>query len=358
MALPVSPPVAPMLAKLARELPDGGWVYEPKWDGFRALAFRDGEDVDLRSRHDRRFARYFPEVVAALRAVPPTRFVLDGELLVVRDGALDFAALLARLHPARSRADLLARDTPAVLVAFDLLAVGDADLRAEPFRVRRARLEELVGRAASPRVLVTPATPDRARAADWLARFRGGGIDGVVAKDPGRPYEPGRRTMIKVKRERTLDCVVGGLRLFAGEPPAVASLLLGVWDGDRLLHVGVASQFREAERRALATALGPLVVPLAGHPWERGFGLDPSPIGRLHGAAGRWSPDEMVRDWISVRPALVCEVAYGTIDGRRMRHPARFLRWRPDREPRSCGVDQLDPDVPDVRPLLSPHARR
>jgi ATP-dependent DNA ligase len=335
-----------MLAKLARLLPDGRWIYEPKWDGFRVIAFRDGADVDLRSRNQRRFARYFPEIVAALAVLPSESFVLDGELVVRTEGGFDFGALLARLHPAATRVARLAHETPALLIAFDLLAVGDDDLRERPFRERRARLEQLLA-TPSEHVIATPATDDPAVAGEWLQRFRGHGVDGVVAKDPVGGYRPGQRAMIKVKTERTAECVVAGVRVFAGEP-AVASLLLGLYDDDRLVHVGVASQFNEAARRQLCFELRPLVVPLAQHPWAGGFGLERSPIGRLHGAAGRWVPGEMEPDWIPVRPERVCEVACGTVDARRLRYPARFLRWRPDREARSCRIDQLDD------PLRSP----
>jgi ATP-dependent DNA ligase len=353
MSLPVRPPVAPMLAKLVRDLPDGAWIYEPKWDGFRALAFRDGSDVDLRSRNDRRLARYFPEVVAALLSFAPERFVLDGELVVIGRDGLDFEALLARLHPAASRAARLARETPAIYVAFDLLAIDDDDVRREPFQRRRARLEALLRDVRSAHVMLTPATGDRDTARQWLERFRGGGIDGVMAKDPAGAYEERRRTMIKVKTERTAECVVAGFRHFPGMP-VIASLLLGLYDDDdRLVHVGVASQFTEANRRAHFTTLRPLVTVLEGHPWEHGFGLDRSPIGRLHGAAGRWVAGEMDPDWIPVRPERVCEVAYGTVDGTRLRYPARFLRWRPDRDAQSCRLEQLDAAPHDVRALLS-----
>jgi ATP-dependent DNA ligase len=271
MPLPVRPPVAPMLAKLVRTLPDGAWIYEPKWDGFRALAFRDGADVDVRSRNDRR---------------------------------------------------------------------------------RRARLEWLLRGARSPHLMPTPATDDASIARDWLERFGGGGVDGVMVKDPDGRYEHGRRAMVKVKTERTAECVVAGLRHFPHEP-VVASLLLGLYDGDRLVHVGVASQFTEAKRRALFAELRRLVTSLTGHPWERGFGLEPSPLGRLHGAAGRWVAGAMEPDWLPLRPERVCEVAFGTVDGARLRYPARFLRWRPDRDARSCTVDQLHAATPDVRALLS-----
>jgi ATP-dependent DNA ligase len=337
--LPVAPPVAPMLARLSRELPEGDFVYEPKWDGFRCLAFTvPAGEVELRSRNQRPLARYFPELVDALRALRRAA-VLDGELVIVGPRGFDFSALLARMHPAASRVARLARETPASFVAFDLLAEGEEDLRPCPFAERRARLERLID-AAPPLVRLTPATGDPAIARGWLERFQGAGIDGVVAKRRDLPYEPGRRTMVKVKREHTVDCVVAGLRTFQGEP-VVASLLLGLWDGGALRHVGVASSFPERERRELHAALAPLLVPLGGHPWERGFNLANSPTGRLAGSAGRWDPREMALDWTPLAPERVAEVAYDRLDDLRFRHPARLVRWRPDRDARSCTLDQL-----------------
>jgi ATP-dependent DNA ligase len=257
--------------------------------------------------------------------------VLDGELV-----ADDFEALLARLHPAASRVERLRRETPASFVSFDLLAVGDDDLRELPFRERRVRLEELL-RDARPPLSVTPLTDEPTRAAGWLDRF-----EGVVAKHAELRYEPGRRAMVKVKRERTADCVVAGFRWLL-DRPLPSSLLLGLYDDEeRLRHVGLASGFSERLRHELLERLRPLRVPLAGHPWEHGFLLAGSPAGRLHGAAGRWAPQEMELDWTPVAPELVCDVAYGEVDGHRFRHPARFRRWRPDRDPASCRLEQLD----------------
>jgi ATP-dependent DNA ligase len=327
-----------MLARLARELPAGDWLYEPKWDGFRCLASVRGGGVDLRSRHGRPFARYFPELVAALASLGRD-CVLDGEVVVVGGGAFDFAALLARLHPAASRVERLAGETPATFIAFDLLADGADDLAAAPFRERRARLERLLAAAPGP-LRATPVTADVAVAREWLARATGGGIDGVVAKRPELPYAPGKRVMVKVKPDRTADCAVAGMRLVGGEP-AVASLLLGLYDGGALRHVGVASSFTDADRGALYRELLPLATALRGHPWERGFGLEPSPLGRLAGSAGRWDPRAMSLDWTPLRPVRVCEVGYDQLDCGRFRHPARFVRWRPDRVARSCGFDQL-----------------
>lgn len=248
MALPVAPPVTPMLAKLERELPVGEqWRYEPKFDGFRALAFCDGADVDIRSRNHRPFARYFPEVVEALLALSASRVVLDGELLVVSEGAFDFSALMLRLHPSKSRVALLREATPAQFLVFDVLALGDDDLTGLPFAERRAVLESLGLEGA---LQLVPSTDDAGVATEWLDRLSGNGVDGVVAKSADMRYEPGRRRMVKVKRQRTADCVVAGFRVFPGDPPALASLLLGLYDEEGMLrHVGVASSFSEARRQ-------------------------------------------------------------------------------------------------------------
>jgi ATP-dependent DNA ligase len=346
----VKPPIAPMLARLARSLPLDGFLYEPKWDGFRCLAFRDRGSVDLRSRHDRPFSRYFPEVVEALLLVPEKRLVLDGEVLIPA-GENRFERLLGRLHPAASRVERLARESPAAYVAFDLLAIDDEDLRRRPFEDRRRRLEDVMAAASSP-LRLTPITEEPREAREWLERFQGGGIDGVVAKRPDGAYEEGRRAMIKVKAERTADCVVAGYRPFV-DHPAVASLLLGLYDREGALHhVGVASSFRDDERERLREALVPLSVPLEGHPWEHGWLHGGGSTGRLAGSAGRWTPD-MDHDWVPVRPERACEVAYDQLDGTRFRHPARFRRWRPDRDPRSCRLDQLAPDRAVVEEMLA-----
>ena len=347
MSLPFGPPLKPMLGRLSRGLPRGGHVYEPKWDGFRCVAFVDGGDVDLRSRHDRPLARYFPELVEGLRALG-ARVVLDGEIVLA--GSFDFPTLMGRLHPAKSRADRLAVEAPAVYVAFDLPALGDEDLRDVPFAERRARLETL---SPAPPVHVTPATADPDVAAQWLERFQGAGIDGVIAKPVDARYEPGARLLVKVKRERTADCVVAGLRFHAGRP-MVGSLLLGLYDDrDELVHVGVVSQFPEARRRELLEELRPLAVPLERHPWRHGYSLQGGETGRLPGAAGRWDPNEMPLDWVPLAIERVAEVAYDQVDRGRFRHPARFRRWRPDRVPRSCRFDQLDAAAPPVGELLA-----
>ncbi|MFN2484661.1 MAG: ATP-dependent DNA ligase [Candidatus Limnocylindria bacterium] len=337
----VRPPLAPMLARLARELPRGRYLYEPKWDGFRALVFRDEAEVDIRSRHDRPFARYFPELVAALRKLPSEACVVDGEIVVIGPESFDFEALMLRLHPTSSRVERLSVETPASFVAFDLIASDGVDLRAEPFADRRERLERLFAGASGP-LLLTPATDDADVAAEWLAGVEGGGVDGVVAKHISLAYVPGKRAMVKVKSERTADCVVAGFRLVV-DGHGVASLLLGLYDAaGELRHVGVTASFTQQRRRELLEELAPLVTPLAGHPWERGFGLGRSPTGRLAGSAGRWDPGEMPLDWIPLRPERVCEVTYDTPDGERFRHPAHFRRWRPDREPRSCTFEQFE----------------
>lgn len=345
------PPVKPMLARLARELPHGDFLYEPKWDGFRCLAFRDGPDVDLRSRNDRLLARYFPEIVAALTTLPAESFVLDGEIVVADPTGFDFEALLKRLHPAASRVAKLSAETPASFIAFDLLGLRSDNVCGRPFHERRRLLAELLGNARAP-LYLTPATDDVDRAQQWLDRFHGGGTDGVVAKRRDLVYEPGARTMVKVKRERTADCVVAGVRWLL-DRPLPRSLLLGLYDATGALHhVGVSTAFTEERRRQLLDELAPHVTTLEGHPWEHGFLLAGSPMGKLPGAAGRWSPDEMTQDWTPFEPRLVCEVAYDHADGYRFRHPARFRHWRPDLDPRECALEQLEVAAAPIDELL------
>lgn len=340
-----------MLARLARELPRGDFLYEPKWDGFRCVAFREHEDVDLRSRHDRPLARYFPEIVQTLRGLPQPRLVLDGEVVLMTSEGMDFAALMNRLHPAASRVARLSEENPAQLVAFDLLACGDQDLRERPFAERRRALEALFETTRSDRLRLTPLTDDPTVANRWLERFQGGGIDGVIAKPRDLAYQAGVRAMTKVKLEHTADCVLAGLRLLA-DPGQVASLLLGLYDAHgNLEHIGVVTSFTRARRRELLEELRPLVVGIQGHPWEDGFLTGGAPLGRLAGAAGRWSPTEMAQDWLPLAPVRVCEVAYDQLDDHRLRHPARFRRWRPDRDPRSCTIDQLTIEAPDIASL-------
>jgi ATP-dependent DNA ligase len=340
-AIPVTAPLAPMLGRRVAKLPEGDWIYEPKWDGFRCLAFRSGAALDLRSRHDRPLARYFPELVAGLAALASPDFVLDGEIVVPGAAGLDFDALLARVHPAASRVERLSRETPARFVVFDTVALAGEDLRERPFSERRARLSALVGEG-SPTLAVTPATRDPAVAAEWLASS-GRGIDGVMAKAADLRYRPGERAMLKVKPDRTADCVVAGFRPYV-DRPLLSSLLLGLYDpAGELRHFGIVQSFTEKRRRELLEELAPLRVPLSGHPWEHGFLIGGGATGRLAGAAARWTPSEMALDWVPLAPERVCEVAYDQLDHWRLRHPARFRRWRPDRLPSSCTLDQLAP---------------
>jgi ATP-dependent DNA ligase len=319
-------------------LPRDGYLYEPKWDGFRCLAFRDGDDVDLRSRNQRPLARYFPELVGALLALRVDRFALDGEIVVGTPGASDFEALLRRLHPAASRVERLSLETPASFVAFDLLACGAEDLRERPFVERRRLLAELFAHVRPP-LFLSELTDDEHEAVAWLDASNG--IDGVVAKHRDLRYEPGVRAMLKVKPERTADCVVAGFR-FLLDRPLPSSLLLGLYDDRGLLrHVGIASSFAQSRRKALLEEIAPYVVELSGHPWEHGFQLAGSPTGKLPGAAGRWTP-EMTQDWVPLAPELVCEVTYDQVDAYRFRHAARFRRWRPDLDARRCTLEQLE----------------
>jgi len=338
-----------MLARLTRSLPREGYLYEPKWDGFRSISFRDRGEIDMRSRHDRPLARYFPELVDALRAVPSESFVIDGEIVVVTERGFDFPATMARLHPAASRVERLARETPAQLIAFDLVSEGSDDLRETRFEERRVRLERLLSDPPDG-LRLTPITDDAEVAQDWLSRFEGGGIDGVMAKRRDLHYQPGARAMTKVKNERRADCVVAGFRVYVDAEDEVASLLLGLYDDRRELeHVGVASSMRRELRLRLFDELRPLIVPLQGHPWEHGYLIGGGALGRLPGSAGRWTPD-MEHDWIPVRPERVAEVAYEQLDDFRFRHPARFRRWRPDRDPLSCSIEQLRATPP---PLIT-----
>jgi ATP-dependent DNA ligase len=347
MRLPFAPPLAPMLSSAADALPDGeGWQFEPKWDGFRTLVFRDGDEVLLQSRDERPMNRYFPELAAPLAAMLPERCVVDGEIVIVGSGGLDFEALLLRIHPAASRVKLLAAQAPASFVAWDLLALGDQDLRHAPLAVRRARLEQVLADATPP-VHLSPATRDRALAEDWFRRFEGAGLDGVMAKRLDAPYRAGERTMIKVKHERTADCVVGGFRWHKkGTGTMVGSLLLGLYDDDHALHhVGVAAAFTNTVRKQLVAELAPLRKnALDGHPW-RDWALVQEEANakgqRLPGATSRWNRGKDL-SWEPLRPERVCEVAYDHMQGSRFRHAAQFLRWRPDKRPQDCRYDQLE----------------
>jgi len=344
-------PISPLLARLARTLPEGDILYEPKWDGFRCLVRRENAEVDLRSRNLRPLGRYFPELVDAFKRLPVRRFIVDGEIIVCEGDRFDFPALLARLHPAPSRVERLRRETPAFFVAFDALRTGERNLMGDGARARREELLRLLDEIAPP-LFVTPATDDLDVARSWLERFTGNGIDGVIAKPATSRYEPGKRSITKIKLERTADCVVGGMRLYA-DVPLVASLLLGLFENDgSLRHVGVASSFTHERRSELFNELAPLADQLEGHPWEQGFGLHASPLGRLKGAAARWGPEEPA-DWTPLTPRVVCEVAFDQWEGDRFRHPARFKRWRPDRDPGSCTFEQLVTEPVSLNEILS-----
>jgi len=346
MDLPVLPPVAPMLAKAATELPAAGNVlYEPKWDGFRCIVFRDGDDVELGSRNERPLTRYFPEVCDAARSLLPDRCVIDGEVLIAGRRGLDFDALLNRIHPAESRVRMLAASTPASFVAFDALVLGGEDVRSQPFGDRRAALAAALAGVAPP-VRLTPATTDRDLAYDWFRRFEGAGLDGVVAKPLGLPYREGERVMVKVKHERTADVVVAGFR-WHKSGGVVGSLLLGLWSGDRLQHVGVASAFTAARRAALVEELEPYrLADPSSHPWAEWAQASAHEHQRLPGATSRWNAGKDL-SFELLDPVLVAEVGYNQLQGDRLRHPAQFRRWRPDRSARSCTYDQLDVAVPE-----------
>jgi ATP-dependent DNA ligase len=340
------PPVAPMLAKLARELPSADdLVYEPKWDGFRCIVFRDGDEVELGSRNERPLTRYFPELLEPLRRSLPARAVVDGEIVITGRRGLDFDALLQRIHPADSRVQMLAATTPASFVAFDLLALGDDDLRPVPFGERRARLQEALARVAPP-IHLTPTTTDEAVARDWFSRFEGAGLDGVVAKRLGQAYRENERVMMKVKHERTADCVVAGFR-WHKSGPIVGSLLLGLFDEAGVLHhVGVTASFTMARRRQLVDELAPhRSTSLTGHPWAS-WAAPETTGGRTPGAPSRWNAKKDL-SWEPLTPDLVCEVAYDNLQGDRFRHATTFRRWRPDRTPATCTYAQLETVVPE-----------
>ena len=355
MVLPFEPPLEPMLARAAAAIPTGeGWLYEPKWDGFRALVFRDGDEIYLQSRDLKPLARYFPELPPILRAVLPERCVLDGEIVIAGATGLDFDALLLRIHPAASRVALLAAESPASYVAWDLLALGDEDQRRVPFGERRARLEavmQLPAAVRAPSVHVTSATRDAAVAADWFDRFEGAGLDGVVAKRLDGIYEPGRRVMVKVKHVRTADCAVAGFRWYKNGPGTlVGSLVLGLFDEEGVLHnVGVTSSFTLAARAALVAELQPLREgALKGHPWAEWVEWEARAAEsgqRLPGMASRWNRGRDL-SWEPLRVERVCEVAYDHLQGNRFRHATTFRRWRPDRSPRDCRYDQLETTPP------------
>jgi ATP-dependent DNA ligase len=348
MDLPVLPPVSPMLAKAATKLPTGdGFYYEPKWDGFRCIVFRDGDEVELGSRNERPLTRYFPEVVAAVKEALPERCVVDGEIVVPREDRLHFESLLQRIHPAESRVNLLAEQTPAHFVAFDLLAVGDESLLEVPFAERQARLRGGLVRDGSDRVHVTALTQDVAVAERWFEQFEGAGLDGVVAKAPDLPYGPDQRLMVKVKHVRTADCVVAGFR-WHKSGPIVGSLLLGLYnDAGDLQHIGVAASFPMARRAELVEELAPYrAEALDTHPWREWANAELQADGehRMPGAQSRWNAKKDL-SWVPLRPELVIEIKYDQLEGRRLRHTGQFLRWRPDKSPAQCTYDQLDVPV-------------
>ncbi|MDQ4008805.1 MAG: ATP-dependent DNA ligase [Actinomycetota bacterium] len=360
MDLPVNPPLSPMLARSVKSIPDpgrteGGFLYEPKWDGFRCIVFRDGDDVELTSRNERPMTRYFPEVVEAVKKSLPTRCVLDGELVVAMDGRLQFERLQERIHPAESRVRRLAAETPASFVAFDVLALDDRDLTEQPMGERRAVLEQVLADAAPP-VHLTPATRDHATALSWFGQFEGAGLDGVVAKPLSSVYEPGVRAMFKIKHERTADVVVAGYRLHKTskpERPLLGSLLLGLYDdGGGLQHVGVSAAFAAARRAELYDELTPLVVSPDEHPWGAWAAAEAGD--RRPGAESRWSAGKDL-SWTPLNPELVCEVGYDHMEGTRFRHTAQFKRWRTDRDPASCTYEQLEEPVSyDLGEILGP----
>jgi ATP-dependent DNA ligase len=343
------PPVSPMLAKAVREVPTpatpGDVLYEPKWDGFRCIVFRDGDEVELGSRNERPLTRYFPELVSAARTELPPRCVIDGEIVLARGDRLDFDALQQRIHPAESRVRKLAAETPAMFVAFDLLAIGDKNLMEHGFGERRNRLEQVMA-GAGPSYRLTPATGDPAVARRWFEIFEGAGLDGVVAKRVDLPYLPDQRVMTKVKHDRTADCVVAGYR-WHKTGKVIGSLLLGLYnDAGALQHVGVAGAFSMERRRELVDELAPYALKDGEpHPWSGWAEAAREPTGdRLPGAISRWNAKKDL-SFVPVRPELVCEVAYDHMEGDRFRHNAQFRRWRPDRDPTSCKYDQLEVPV-------------
>ena len=351
MALPISPPLAPMLAKLADGIPGGeGWLYEPKWDGFRCIVFRDGDSIELASRNERPFTRYFPELIAPLLAELPRQCVVDGEIVLpaADDSGLDFDALLQRIHPAESRVRRLAAETPASFVAFDLLALGDRDLMNEPLSVRHALLVDEFAGVNAP-IYLCPSTNDAQVALGWFTEFEGAGLDGVIAKRVADPYTPDKRTLVKVKHRRTADCVVAGYRVHK-DGKGVGSLLLGLFDGEgKLHHVGVAASFTAKRRTELLAELEPLTHDAtAAHPWRewaewQNAATDPGQ--RLPGAGSRWNAGKDLT-WVPLRIELVAEVTFGQLQEGRFRHGSQFLHWRTDRKPTSCTYDQLEVATP------------
>ena len=355
MRVPVMPPVLPMLAKSVKDIPHGAMSFEPKWDGFRSIVFRDGGEVEIGSRNERPMTRYFPELVDAVRANLPARCVIDGEIILIGGSGdrLDFELLQQRIHPAASRVKMLSETTPARFVAFDLLALGDTDYTDRPFSERRTALEQALAPAAAP-VHLTPATTDRAVAQRWFHQFEGAGLDGVIAKPLDGVYLPDKRVMFKIKHERTADCVVAGYRIHKSGPDSIGSLLLGLYrDSGELASVGVIGAFPLARRMELFAELQPLVTTFDDHPWawaEQAVGARTP----RNAEGSRWSAGKDL-SFTPLRPELVVEVRYDHMEGVRFRHTAQFVRWRPDRDPKSCTYEQLEEPVKyDLADVLSP----
>ena len=342
MRLPVMPPVSPMLAKPVREIPPDA-SYEPKWDGFRSICFRDGDEVELGSRNERPLTRYFPEIVAAVRTELPRRCVVDGELVIATAHGLDFEALQQRIHPADSRVRMLSEKTPAAFIAFDLLALNDEDYTPRPFSERRAALVDALA-GSGPSVHVTPATTDLQTARRWFTEFEGAGLDGLIAKPLTVTYQPDKRLMFKIKPERTADCVVAGYRVHKSSGQAIGSLLLGLYKDDgTLASVGVIGAFPMAKRRELFTEFHSLVTTFDEHPWNWAAHMSGDRTPRRN-EGSRWNAGKDL-SFVPLRPERVVEVRYDHMEGERFRHTAQFNRWRPDRDPRSCTYAQLDQPV-------------
>ena len=342
MQLPVMPPVKPMLAKPVSEMPTGQ-LYEPKWDGFRSIVFRDGDEVEIGSRNERPMTRYFPEVVEAVRASFPDRAVVDGEIILIdpERNVLDFEALQLRLHPATSRVAKLAVETPASFVAFDLLALGNHDLTTRTFRERRERLEDALA-GGTPPVHVTPITADEDLAKTWFERLEGAGLDGIIAKRPEQPYEQDKRVMAKIKHVRTADCVVAGYRTHKSDPEAIGSLMLGLYGDDReLTSIGVIGALPMGTRKAFFAELAPLVTTFDDHPWNWARHLEAMRPSQQRAAGSRWNAGKDL-SFTPLRPERVVEARYDYMEGTRFRHTAQFVRWRPDRDPSSCTFEQLE----------------
>ena len=337
------PPVAPMLCKSAKAIPEGDYLYEPKWDGFRCIVFRDGDEVELGSRNGKPLTRYFPEIVAAVKSEMPEKCVIDGEVVVAGPDGLDFEMLSQRIHPAASRVEMLSKEWAARFVAFDLISLADRDLSEVPFAQRRSELETVLERAQPP-IHITPITDDPVTAADWFDRFEGAGLDGVVAKGTGIGYMPDQRSMIKIKHERTGDFVVAGFRWYAANKAVVGSLMLGLYDGEDLHHVGVIGSFPVERRKELVDELAPYRDP-TDHPWSKWSEFMVADGGRAPGVGNRWNAKKDL-SFELLRPELVVEAAFEHLQGKRLRHTARFRRWRPDREANSCTYEQMDIAVP------------